>query len=239
MKILTDMHTHTVASAHAYSTVNENAAAAAELGLEAIAITDHTGEIPDSAHPWHFLNLNQLPREISGVKILRGAEVNITDINGKIDMDEYGLGLLDVVIASIHRPCYADLDKDDHTSAYMSVLDNKYVDIIGHSGSPDLKYDYETVVKRAGEFGKLIEINGNSFNIRKQNIPNCTEIARLCKKFGTSICVNSDAHHSSMIGSFGAATKMLEEIDFPEELVANRSFEAFEEFIKQRGKKLL
>lgn len=237
MKILTDMHTHTVATTHAYSTINENAQAAKELGLEAIAVTDHGGEIPDAAHIWHFHNLKALPREISGVRILRGIEVNITDINGRIDVDEETMQRLDVVIASIHRPCYADLDKTDHTSAYMAVVENKYVDIIGHSGAPDLKYDYRKVIKRAGELGKLIEINGNTFNIRKANIPNCREIALLCKELGTGICVNSDAHHSSMIGDIGAAQRMLEEIDFPEELIINRSFSAFEEHMKQqRGK---
>lgn len=236
MKILTDMHTHTIATTHAYSTINENAVAAKELGLEAIAITDHCGTIPDAAHIWHFHNLRALPREIAGVKILRGIEVNITDINGTLDIDDDTMRKLDVVIASIHRPCYADADKTDHTTAYMAVVENENVDIIGHSGTPDLKYDYRKVIKRAGELGKLIEINGNTFNIRKQNIPNCREIALICKELGTSICVNSDAHHSSMIGEIGEAKKMLEEIDFPEELIANRSYAAFKEFMKRKGK---
>ncbi len=34
MKILVDTHTHTIASDHAYSTILENAAAAARAGLE-------------------------------------------------------------------------------------------------------------------------------------------------------------------------------------------------------------
>lgn len=240
MKILTDMHTHTVATTHAYSTINENAAAAKELGLEAIAITDHAGEIPDAAHIWHFHNLRALPREIGGVKILRGIEVNITDINGRIDVDEHTMKKLDVVIASIHPPCYADMDKDDHTSAYMAVVENECIDIIGHSGAPDRRYDYRKVIKRAGELGKLIEINGNTFNIRKANIPNCREIALLCKELGTGIVVNSDAHHSSMIGDIAEAKKMLEEIDFPEELIINRSYKAFAEFMKEkRGKEFI
>ena len=238
MKILTDMHTHTIATTHAYSTIDENAKAAKELGLEAIAMTDHCGTIPDAAHIWHFHNLRALPREMSGVKILRGIEVNITDINGTLDMDDDTMRRLDVVIASIHRPCYADLDKEDHTTAYMAAVEHECVDIIGHSGTPDLKYDYRKVIKRAGELGKLIEINGNTFNIRKQNIPNCREIALICKELGTMICVNSDAHHSSMIGDVGEAVKMLEEIDFPEELIANRSFAAFQEFLKRRGKEI-
>lgn len=234
MKILTDIHTHTIATTHAYSTIFENAKCAAEMGLEAIAMTDHTGEIPDSPHIWHFLNLDVLPESISGVRILKGAEVNICDICGRLDMPGSVMETLDIIIASIHRPCYADLDKADHTKGYMAAVENPYVDIIGHSGAPDLAYDYEMVIKRAGELGKMIEINNNTFNIRKSNIPNCRKIAELCKKHGTHICVNSDAHYCDMIGKYDAATEMLKEIDFPEELIANRSLAALREFLKPR-----
>ena len=48
MKILVDTHTHTIASDHAYSTVLENAAAAARAGLEALAVTDHTPPLTDA-----------------------------------------------------------------------------------------------------------------------------------------------------------------------------------------------
>ncbi len=234
MKILTDLHTHTVASTHAYSTITENANIAKEMGLEAIAMTDHTGEVPDVPHIWHFMNMNVLPDTISGVRILKGAEVNICDINGRLDMPESVMKTLDIVIASIHRPCYEDVGKSDHTTAYMAVLENPYVDIIGHSGAPDLAYDYEKVVKRAGELGKMIEINTNTFKIRKSNIPNCRKIAELCKEYGTHICVNSDAHYCDMVGKFDASIAMLEEIDFPEDLIANRSLDALKEFLKPR-----
>lgn len=236
MKILTDLHTHTVATTHAYSTITENAAAAKAKGLEAIAMTDHCGTIPDSAHIWHFMNLKALPRTIDGVRILRGAEVNITDIHGSLDMSDDVMKTLDIVVASIHRPCYADLDKADHTEAYMSVLENPHTDIIGHSGSPELSYDYETVIRRAGELGKLIEINANTFKIRKDNVPNCRIIAETCKRLGTCISVDSDAHFSSLIGEFDLALEMLREIDFPEELIANRSYSALCEFMAPRKK---
>ena len=61
IKILTDLHTHTVANTHAFSTVTENATYAAGIGMEAIAITDHAPQMPDGAHRWHFLNSVVLP----------------------------------------------------------------------------------------------------------------------------------------------------------------------------------
>ena len=57
MKFLTDLHIHTVASGHAYSTIEEIARAAGEKGLEIIAITDHTAGMPGGAHDFHFQNL--------------------------------------------------------------------------------------------------------------------------------------------------------------------------------------
>ena len=52
MKTLLDVHTHTVASGHAFSTLQEMAAAASEKGLKLLGITRacprHTGDVlPD------------------------------------------------------------------------------------------------------------------------------------------------------------------------------------------------
>ena len=41
MNLKMDIHTHSVASGHAYSTVDENMRWAAEKGLELVALTDH------------------------------------------------------------------------------------------------------------------------------------------------------------------------------------------------------
>ena len=83
MNILTDIHCHTIASDHAYSTVLELARSAEEKGLEAIAVTDHGIGMEDSPHIWHFHNLKAIPRQIGGVKILYGCEANILNSDGR------------------------------------------------------------------------------------------------------------------------------------------------------------
>lgn len=238
MKILLDTHTHTIASTHAYSTVLEMAAQAKKAGLEAIAITDHAPAIPDGAHSWHFQNLKAVPREIDGVKILYGAEVNILDLQGNIDLEEDVLKNMDVVNASIHRPCYKDTDAEDHTSAYLKIVNNPLIDIICHSGSPQFSYDYERIIDLAKKNNKLIEINNHSFFVRKASIPNCRRIAEICKEKGVGIVVSSDAHISFELGDYSHALNMLKEISFPENLIMNRSLKAFEEFMQSKGKKL-
>ncbi len=125
MEIKADLHCHTVASTHAYSTVWELAKYASSVGLEAIAVTDHSPALPDAPHIWHFENLSALPRTLEGVTLLRGAEVNITDISGSIDLPEYILKRLDIVVASIHSPCYSARDRS-YARVYESHRESVY-----------------------------------------------------------------------------------------------------------------
>ncbi len=235
VKILTDTHCHTCASTHAYSTIKENAEIAASRGMEAIAITDHAPEIPDAPHIWHFENLSAIPREIAGVKILYGVEANIIDDSGKIDMPEYLLKKLDIVVASIHNPCfYGTKDRADYADTYLGVLDNPYVDIIGHSGSANYPYSHDEVLLKAKKLHKLIEINAHSFIARKQSVENCRAIAQRCKELDVGIAVNSDAHICFDTGEYSHALKMLAEIEFPEELIMNRDLRTLKEYFAPR-----
>ena len=77
--MIADMHTHTIASGHAYSTVNELAEAASLKGLQAIALTDHGPRLPGGPHLYHFAAMRFIPKEIAGVRIFLGAEANILD----------------------------------------------------------------------------------------------------------------------------------------------------------------
>lgn len=235
MKILTDLHCHTIASVHAYSTIKEIAELAKEKGLEAVAITDHGMEMEDAPMSWHFSCLaRDVPDEMAGIRVLAGCEANILDKSGRTEFSDALLKKLDIVIASIHTPCYYSAMGGEHTSAYMGALNNPYIDILGHSGNPNYLYDIEAVVKKAKELNKLIEINSHSFDARPANIEICCEIAKMCKKIGTGIVVNSDAHICYHVGEISKAVAMLEDIDFPEELIINRSLKVLREFLSVR-----
>lgn len=232
MKIVADTHVHTVASTHAYSTVLENARFAADIGLKYLAITDHAPAVPDAPHLWHFFNMKMLPPEIFGVKILKGAEVNILDGDATLDLPTDTLDALDFVIASFHAPaCTYTMDKKSCTSAYLKLAQNKNINVIGHSGGNAFEYDYEPTIKVFKEYNKLVEINENSFVVRQDSIKNCAEIARLCKKYQVNIIVNSDAHFAHSIGQVGNAMQLLSDIDFPANLIVNGTVERFEEYL--------
>jgi len=51
-----DMHTHTIASGHAYSTIKEMAEAAQEKGIKLLGITEHSKNMPGSCHDIYFAN---------------------------------------------------------------------------------------------------------------------------------------------------------------------------------------
>ena len=54
MKIELDVHTHTIASGHAFSTLQEMAQAAADKGLKVLGITEHSPGVPGTCHPIYF-----------------------------------------------------------------------------------------------------------------------------------------------------------------------------------------
>ena len=239
MRIIADTHTHTVASTHAYATVTEMTAEAARLGLYAIAITDHGPEMPGAPQKWYFNNLCAIPSTFMGVRVLKGAEANITDFDASLDIDDHTLASLEWVVASIHD---VTLDQsktrasfENCTQLYLNAAKNPHINVIGHCGTPTYKFDYESVLPELGAAGKLIEINDSAFRNNKSSAPNCIEIAQICKRRGIPIVVNTDAHFTTQLGRFDATIKMLEEIDFPEELIVNSSVERFEQCLRERG----
>lgn len=234
MRILTDLHTHTGVSVHAYSTLYENMLAAKQKGLEMVACTDHTPALEDAPHIWHFTCLKDLPRTIEGITLLRGAEVNILDGEGHVDLPDEVMEKLDIVVASIHGPVYMKGCGGDHTATWLGVIENPHIDILGHSGSPSYAYDIETVVKAAKAANKCIEINNHSFEVRRDNIERCREIALACKRIGTYVSVDSDAHFMSNVGKVDLAVDMLRGIDFPEKLIVNLNAERVVEYISMR-----
>lgn len=227
MKIIADTHTHTIACQHAYSTVLENAAYAKKIGLKCIANTEHGPAIPGAPHFWYVSNQKSLPRYIEDVLVLRGCEVNILDYEGSLDISDYELGKLDWVIASFHEPVIPSGTVEQHTKAYLRLAQNPHVDVIGHCGDERFRFDYEQGVKAFKEYGKIVEINSHSFDIRPGSDVNCREIALLCKKYSVPVVVSSDAHFCMDIGNLENSVKMLEEIDFPEELILNADWDRF------------
>ena len=232
--VVADLHCHTLASSHAYSTVTELAGEAARKQMLAVACTDHGVSMQDAPHIWHFRNLDQLPPRINGVRVLRGVEANVIGTDGSLDMEAADLEELEIVVASLHRGLMPFGSMEEMTAAWTAIAKNPLVDIIGHSGDPRFAYDYDTVIPLFGQYGKLVEINENTFAVRRQSLQNCVHIAQLCKQHGVRIVVDSDAHYHASVGKVEQCLQMLQEIDFPSKLIVNGSADAFKAYLCEK-----
>lgn len=237
MKILADTHTHSIASGHAYSTIDENVRWAAQQGLRLLALTDHAPAMKDTTCHAYFANLHVVPQELCGVQILRGVELNIIDFDGRIDMDEKVLSRLDIAIASLHTPCLAPGSRRENTRAYCRVMENPYVDILGHPGDPRYDVDYGEVFRVARETGTLLEINNASLipgGFRDGSSENIEKLLRMCMEEGCPVLLGSDAHFYTGIGDMAYAERLLQKVAFPEELILNARPEEIRKHLKQR-----
>lgn len=236
-KALFDLHTHTVASGHAYCTIREMAKAASEKGLEVLGITEHAPAMPGTCHIFYFHNMKVVPREMYGIRLLMGTELNILDTDGKVDLEERELKNMDIAIASLHIPCMKPGTKEENTEAYLNVMKNPYVNIIGHPDDGRYQVDYRALVQGARDYGKVLELNNHSLEpscFRKDARENDLEMLKLCMEYQVPVVMDSDAHFDSAIGEFYMARELLEEIDFPEELVLNHSVEMLKKYVNKR-----
>ena len=237
MKILVDVHTHTIASGHAYSTITENMQAASRKKLAMIAMTDHTPGMPGSTHAFHFDNLKVIPDEMYGVKLLRGAEANIINYNGEIDLPEATLKKLDIVLASLHPPCIEFADEETVTEGVIKVMENPYVNVIGHPGDNRYPMNFEKLVLASKRTGTLLEVNNASLkpdSFRPGVREGLIQMLGYCKKYEVPVVLGTDAHFHESIGEFKASIELLESLDFPEDLVLNTDPDKLLSYIKQK-----
>jgi len=236
MKYKTDLHTHTIVSGHAYSTLIENVKEAKKNGIEVLGATDHGPNMPGGPHLFYFGNRKAVPQIIDGVIVLFGVEANIIDIDGKLDLEDSFLGRLDLVIASLHDVCIKPGSIEENTTAVLNAMKNSYVDILGHLGNPTYPLYYEEVVKEAKKQGKIIEINNSSYRSRKGSDENCLLIARLCKKYQVTISLSTDSHIAFTIGKFDKAEEIIKESGIEEDLIINMDKMRILNYLKDKGK---
>ena len=239
MQMIADLHTHTLCASHAFQTLNEMAAAARQAGYCAMAITDHAPAMPDSPHIWHFANGSALPRNIDGVAMMYGAEVNIMDTKGGLDLSQELLAVQDWVVASIHSPCMPGLlTRKEANRIWLSVAENPYVDCIGHSEQENYRYDYDLVTKAFAQNHKVVELNAGSFAVRKDGIPNMRALLTACLTNGCHIAVDSDAHSAWRLQTaLPPLYSLLDELSFPQELIVNATRDNLVQELKLHGRR--
>lgn len=229
-----DVHTHTIVSGHAYSTMQEMVAAAQEKELDILGITEHAPGIPGTCDPIYFRNLHVVPRQMGNLRLMLGAELNILDTKGTLDLNEYYYNQMDIRIAGIHVLCWQGGSIEENTAGMIAAIRNPWTQIISHPGDGTADLLFEPIVLAAKETRTLLEINNSSLNPRRNKetaTRNNLEILRLCKKYNVPVILSSDAHISYSIADYSFIWPLLQETEFPDELVINYSPDRFLQYI--------
>ena len=193
-----DVHTHTLFSRHAYSTVRENVLAARDAGLELLGVTDHFSDMlfpgADLTHAdlrdyQYFINTTTWPRTWEGVRLLHGAEADIRTLDGRLFGQDVAVAeditggplrsattlydrvvaSCDYVIASVHYREFArEATVSQGTEMYLAALAQPKVLALGHAGRAGVPFDVREVVGEAARLGKLMEINNHSLEARRR-----------------------------------------------------------------------
>lgn len=236
MKPLFDLHTHTIASGHAYSTLKENIEAAKERGLVAMGFSDHACTMPGAAHPFYFGNFKIIRETISDIRIYKGIEANILNYEGSIDVKNELASKLDYVIASIHRPCIDSGTAEENTRALVGAMQNPFVKMIGHPDDSRFPLDYEELVYAASREKVALELNNSSFcpETTRQNCrQNALILLKLCRHYDVPVIMGSDAHIYYDIGEMTRSEAIIQEMNFPPELVLNYHMEGLDYVLNQ------
>ncbi|HEX5332417.1 MAG TPA: PHP domain-containing protein [Cellulomonas sp.] len=194
-----DLHAHTDAS-DGHSPLRDMVLAAAELGHEYLAITDHSPRLTVA----HGLSAARLRSQLAQVaelragggpfRVLSGIEVDILD-DGALDQDDALLDELDVVVASVHSKLR--MDRAAMTRRMLAAVSNPRVDVLGHCTGrqltgklrPPSEFDAAAVFEACAAHGTAVEINS-----RPDRLDPPHALLEVAIAAGCVFSIDSDAH---------------------------------------------
>jgi DNA polymerase (family 10) len=206
-----DLHMHTTET-DGKDDIESMALAAREMGLEYIAITDHSkalamaNGLDETRALAHAARVREIGARLDGITLLAGIECDIK-ADGTMDLADDCLAQLDIVIGSVHSAF--NLEPAQMTARLLRAIDNPYVDIIAHPTGRRLlsreayTYDMEAVMDAAAKKGVCLEINSL---IERLDLNDAH--ARLAKQRGVTLVIDSDAHSRQALAGtrWGVAT---------------------------------
>ncbi len=192
-----DLHMHTDWS-DGRGTLRQMVEAAASLGHEYIAITDHSkssrvanGLTPERLSA-QIQQVREINTEIDGMEVLAGSEVDILK-DGSLDFPDELLAQLDIVIASVHEGL--SMSELEMTDRIIRAIENPYVTMIGHPTGrllgrrPGYAVNLEAVIDAAAAHYVALEINAAPSRLDLEPSAVRQALAR-----GVLLSVNTDAH---------------------------------------------
>jgi DNA polymerase (family X) len=206
-----DLHMHTTET-DGKATLREMAEAAAALGYQYIAITDHSKALAmanglDEARVVAFARqVRELNREGLPLRVFSGLECDILR-DGAMDIAEDALAELDLVIGSVHS--HMNLEPPEMTDRLLRALESPSLRIVGHATGRLLLqrdayvYDFDSVAASAAARQVLFEINASP---ERLDLP--SHLVRAAKRKGCRFTISTDSHRPAHLRSmpFGVIT---------------------------------
>ena len=193
-----DLQMHTTAS-DGRNSIEEMGRAAHQLGYDYIALTDHSQAVTVANGLDERRTLAQIKKihaaKVSGIRLLAGSEVDIKK-DGTLDLEDYVLAELDVVVASVHS--YMNMEREEMTERLLKAIENPYTQILAHpTGRLVLRrdgfdYDMEAVLDACAKHGVAVECNAYP-----DRLDLCDVHLRKAKHHGVKIVISTDSHSTA------------------------------------------
>lgn len=230
-----DLHIHTIASGHAFSTIQEYINKAKELDMTHIGFTEHgPAEQRSLVNDVYFGMLKRIPRKIGTLSILRGVEANIMS-DGQLDITETIDRKLDYVMAGMHPgPKSVTLTKEQVTEAILKAIKSGRLKILTHPYlTSRIDFDVEAVCEEACKNNVLLELNISTFEFKLDDglVENLKTMLDVARKHGKKIIVNSDAHTIWQLADESPLEKLKGIVDLPKDMIINNYPEELLEFL--------
>lgn len=225
-----DHHVHSTFSDDAVSTLAENVAAAAAIGLTTLRLVDHVRQsttwVPEYLTAVHALEVPE------GLTVLTGVEAKILNVSGDLDIPALPAGIDRILIADHQFPGadgplgptavreriadgWAEADVlDQFVSAFISAMQRYPGNQLAHCFSllpkiglaeSDLGAErVEAWARAAAQTGTLVEVN------EKWGCPEAPTLAAL-RAAGVEIVASTDSHVASDVGRYSRVTALLAE----------------------------
>lgn len=227
-----DLHTHSFFSTCGIHTHLEILERGKQLGMEALAITDHGPALHSrSTSPFY----DRLNRPVEGIRLLKGMECNLLSEAGDIDLPMERLPFLDVVLLGIHPNTPKGLGKGRYTEMLVKAIErNPTVDILTHLNDETYVVDFESVVRAATARGVAIELNNSKTLLRRVSDDITRSLVETVDTLNGRLVVTSDMHAIEELGLDDSVRPFLEQRAFPEDRTISASSKQIWHFLEER-----
>ncbi|HUX90450.1 MAG TPA: DNA polymerase/3'-5' exonuclease PolX [Gallionellaceae bacterium] len=194
-----DLHVHSKAS-DGHDTLQGMALAAKKLGLQYLAVTEHSRHltVAHGLDAEHLLKqcdeIDRLNDQLDGITLLKGIEVDILE-DGSLDLPDDVLAKLDLVVGAVHSRF--ELSRAKQTERILRAMDHPYFTLLAHPSGrlidarAPYDVDMQRIIRHARQRGCFLELNAHP-----ERLDLLDSQCQSAKAEGVLISINSDAHSS-------------------------------------------